>query len=324
MVVLTSCSGLTAAERNRPQIRFICSNEEEICRSWAEKYQLETGVRTSYLRLPTSEALARVASHRYAPEFDAWVGGPSENYLVAKDQGLLEPISLPEANIPARYRDRDGHWFGIYASLLGFCVNQDVLDKHNLPVPQSWEDLEDSQWQSWISASSPLTSGTAFTALWTQATIFGPDAARHLKAVYQNVGRLTHSGTAPANVVARGQAAVAISFTPYCLSPDSTAQSSLRIIYPQEGTFYEVGGAAVLAGGNNISQAKSFLSWVTSPTGQTVASDCGVNQIPINESVPGNLTSYLRNTKIRVLDLSTQEASQARAAWLEWFANTQW
>ncbi|MDO5720102.1 MAG: ABC transporter substrate-binding protein [Actinomycetaceae bacterium] len=305
------------------RLSFVCSNDEKICEQWKNRFAVDTGIETQYQRLPTSEALARIQAARSHPEFDLWVGGPSENYVVAASKGLLASYTPAGVeDIPAQYRDPNGRWYGVYASILALCSNPDLLQELGKNAPQSWKELEDPAWRSWISGSSPLTSGTAFSALWAQARIF-PDPEAHLQAVYSNITRYTHSGTAPAAVVARGEAAVAISFAPYCQQVTSGSGQSLNIHYPREGTAYEVGAGAVLAKAHNPESAQRMLDWLTSRPGQEIISDNAVGQIPISRQLPHHLEQVLASSSIKVLPSDVNRAAQERERWLSWFSSFQ-
>ncbi|WP_081314518.1 extracellular solute-binding protein [Cutibacterium avidum] len=310
---LTSCSA-------DDELSIVCSNEEHICQRWVEQFTATSGVPAHFLRLPTSQALARISGSKSAPEFDVWVGGPSENYVAAMEAGLLDPyFPTGYSQIPRKFRSNSGHWFGVYGSVLALCSNPDVLERLGVTAPRSWRDLEAPTLNGWVSASSPLTSGTAYTALWTQIRVFGADADRHLRTVYSHASRLTHSGTSPADVTARGEAAVAISFAPYCRQKVASGRP-MTIAYPSEGTSFEVGGAARIRRARHPDQARIFLDWLSEPAGQEVAAhDEQIHQRPITRSLPGNLAEVLDSTRIKVLYPDTGLAAHARQTWLTWF-----
>lgn len=317
-VVATSALALSACA-STDDLTFICSNDERICKQWSEDFESDTGISARYLRLPTSEALARIDSNANAPEFDVWAGGPSETYVVAAQRGLLEPYRPTHlAEIPTQYRDLENRWFGVYASILALCSNPEVIDQLGVPAPSSWKELENPEFESWISASSPLSSGTAFTALWTQKEVFEDAAGNHLRAVYKNVDRFTQSGTAPAQVVASGEAAVAISFAPYC-DLQTKSGRDLVVLYPRDGTFYEVGSAALLKNSAHPNAAQKFLDWLTSARGQESYSRTGIQQMPITRQLPGNLEDFLYRTQLRVIDTDSKRAAQERVEWINWF-----
>ena len=296
---------------------FLCSNEESVCEQWRADFEHDSGITTRFLRLPTSEALARITSARGKPEFDVWVGGPSDSYVLASERGLLEPYRpVHFEDIPEAFKDENAAWFGVYGSVLALCSNPEVLTENNLPHPTGWRDLEDPRFETWISAPSPLTSGTAFTALWTQTQIFD-EAEDHLEKVFSNVGRFTHSGTAPASVVASGEAAVAITFAPYC-KQQFASNVNLDVVYPKEGTFYEVGAAGLLTGADSSSEGKKLLEWLSSTSGQGAMERAGIPQSPINANLPNNLEDFLSTTNVLVLDATPADLAHDRDEWLRW------
>lgn len=308
-LMLVTCS---LAACSPPSLNVLCSNEEGVCEAWVRAFERETGVQTRFVRLPTAQALARVRVGG-AREFDIWVGGPAENYEVASHENLLARADSTES-IPARFKT--SHWVGIYASMLTVCYNPQVLARNHLPTPTSWVDLEDPKFAGWISAPSPLASGTGYRALLAISASFEGRAKPHLNRIYDNVGRWTNSGTSPASVAALGEAAVAISFSPYCREASTPEQPLLQRV-PAEGTTFEVGGGAVLEGARNAQHARAFLRWLTSEQGQRIVISAG--QTPVREGYPASLSKVLETAHYRVYDISPNRASRERDGWLSWF-----
>ncbi len=308
----------------KEQLAFICSNEESICKNWRDAYAAATGKNVSYLRLPTAQALTRIASSPKNREFDAWVGGPAENYVLAKRRGLLsayQPAGI--SDIPRAMRDSEGYWFGVYGSLLGFCSDQAALAARGLPVPRSWAELANPQYRTLVAASSPLTSGTAFTVIRVLDEIYGDQASTAIRNLYNNVPRLTNSGTAPVKTVLAGEAAIAITFTPYCAGK-SEANKAVTISYPEEGTSYEIGSAALLKNARHVGEAKMFLDWLSQKSGQEVAVKSATPQLAITRAIPGSLASRLEQDDPYILPARPQKSAADRDRWLTWFARQEW
>ncbi len=105
-----------------------CGAQEDWCQAMTSAFQQKTGVQTSFVRLSSGEAVARLESAKDQPEFDVWHGGPADGYGQAKDMGLLEAYKSPNAAaIPDQYKDADGWWTGVYVGALGFCSNTEIL-----------------------------------------------------------------------------------------------------------------------------------------------------------------------------------------------------
>lgn len=232
LVAASICSCSTT-----PQLRLLCSNDEQVCAAWARAYSESRNISVHFLRLPTSMALSRLQSRKTDPEFDLWVGGPSENYELAAAKGLLQESMPASAKQVSRHFQSPQHkWFGVYGSLLAVCTAPD-----SRLALSSWADLANPKYTGRISASSPLSSGTAYSLIQV-AEKSQKNPKRTLEGIYNNVGRFTNSGTAPASVVSSGQADIAISFVPYCVA------NGLSVHYPKDGTTFEIGAAGVLKG----------------------------------------------------------------------------
>lgn len=286
--LLSSCSGPV-------ELRVLCSNDERICNNWATEYAAQTGQKVRFLRLPTSAALARIRSLRTRPEFDVWVGGPAENYELAQTEGLLAPTSLPASRqIPSQFKARNGSWYGVYGSVLAICANPTELARKKLRPPQSWRQLSQKQYSGVISAASPRSSGTALSLIQTiEMTYRNPKDI--LTGIYNNVGRFTNSGTAPASAIASRQGALAISFTPYCRA------QSLEVIYPSEGTTYEIGAGALLAKSPHPKRGRAFLNWLLSPPGQRAGEVGNLKQAPTNATFENSLAKLLANPHLKIV-----------------------
>lgn len=287
-LLIWSVAVLSAASGRR-SITVLCSSVETLCQQWARGFTQRSGIEVFMVRLPTGEALARLSRPGTAGEFDVWHGGPSDAYTVARSRNLLEPYLSPEAHaVPAQYRDLEGSWTGVYLGVLGFCSNQRLLDALGLPVPRSWDDLLAPQLRHRISAPNPLTSGTGYTLLQTQALRLGNEEAGldYARALDAQVLQYTNSGLAPAGIAGRGEAVVALTFTQHCVRAAEAGMNELVVSYPREGTGFEIGAVAVLAHTADPWAARAYVDWAISREAQLVGSDARLGQLSTREDVP--------------------------------------
>ncbi|GAB79111.1 iron(III) transport system substrate-binding protein [Austwickia chelonae] len=277
ILALVLCLGLLAwsgahvlSSHRAESLNVLCSSIEELCRQWADTFTEDTGIPVTVVRLSSREALSRMARGDAAADYDIWHGGPSELYVLADQRGLLRPHRPAEAEtVPTAYRDPAGAWTGVYRGNLGFCSDPDALKDLGVPVPQSWEDLLDPRLAGRISSPNPVTSGTGSTIVGVQAHRFGDHetALAWLHRLDQNVLQYTRSGMAPAGVVARGEAAVALTFTQHCVRQIEVGRR-LVISYPREGTGAEIGAVAVLKSARHPEWAGVYVDFATSRAGQ--------------------------------------------------------
>jgi len=268
------------------KLTVLCTPQEDWCVALTKAFQAETGIETNYVRLSSGESVARLRAGKDNPEFDVWFGGPADGYMVAKNEGLIEPYTSPATEkISAELKDKDGFWTGEYVGALGFCSNKDVLDSLGVPVPTSWNDLLNPKLKGQIAMAHPATSGTAFTAFWTVATLndFNIDKAfEYYKQLHNNILQYTKTGSAPGPMAGRGEVAVAIIFSHDCVKFQEEGMTSLVGSFPQEGTGYEIGGVAMIKGAKNPEAAKKWIDWTLSAKVQEIAATVKSFQLPTN------------------------------------------
>lgn len=309
-----------AADRGAGAVSVLCSNDADICDQWARDFTATTGVDVTMVRLPTSEALSRLEHSGTVPEFDIWHGGPAEFYTRAASEGLLQAYEPPgTADIPDALRDPAHRWTGVYASVLAFCSDTAHLARLGVAVPRSWEDLLDPGLRGMVVTSSPRTSGTAYTLMFTQYQRLGRGAAEdYLRSLYGQVQQFTRSGTAPARTVASGEAAVAVTFAPYCTS-DQQGTTGLEVTLPSDGTGYEVGAVALLAGAPHPTQARRYIDYAVSERGQTACRRVGIHQLPTDTRLPDDITGLLEDPGSDLLPSDVHERNRMRDPLVGWF-----
>ncbi|UBU11504.1 ABC transporter substrate-binding protein [Nonomuraea gerenzanensis] len=286
-LVLSGCARApSTAPADTGKVVVACGATEEWCAAMTSGFTAATGLDAGFVRLSSGEALARIQAGAANPEFDVWHGGPADGYAAAAGNGLLEKYVSPNAAaIPDRYKDPGGTWTGVYVGVLGFCDNTKVLGEKRLPVPQSWQDLLHPGLRQNIGIAHPSTSGTAYTALWTQVTLHGgaPDAAlAYMRRLHPNVLQYSKSGAAPAQQVARGEVGVGIVFSHDCVATREQGFTDLRVTFPAEGTGYEVGGVALVKGAHNPVSARRYIDWALTPAAQEIGPGVGSYQAPTN------------------------------------------
>lgn len=284
-LVLAGCArspGTAAADAGK--VVVACGATEEWCAAMTAAFTTATGVKSEFVRLSSGEALARIKAGEADPEFDVWHGGPADGYAAAAASGLLEDYVSPNAAaIPDRYKDRDGTWTGVYVGVLGFCGNTKVLGEKRLPMPESWEGLLDPALRQNVGIAHPSTSGTAYTALWTQVARHGgagDEALAYMKRLHPNVLQYSKSGAAPAQQAARGEIGVGIVFSHDCVATMEQGFTDLQVTFPAEGTGYEVGGVALVKGAHNPVSAKKYIGWALTPAAQEIGPSVRSYQAP--------------------------------------------
>ena len=233
---------------------------------------------------------------------------------ISKDAGVTQAVSLPSltANVPAAYRDGDGHWFGltmrsrvIYASKER--VKQDTI---------TYEELADPKWKGKICtrpgqhayntalvASMIANKGEAFAETW-------------LKGVKANLARKPAGGDREAvRDVQAGLCDLAISNTYYMAAmvknPEQKAWAdAVRMIFPNSGdrgSHINISGMALTKSAPNKAAALKLMEFLASDEAQKLYADDN-NEYPINPTVPQSATvkswGTLKPDALPIVDIS--------------------
>ena len=296
-------------------LTVLCTPQEDWCQAMVAAFQEETGIETSYVRLSSGEAFARLQAAADAPEFSVWWGGPADGFVAANAEGLLEPYVSPNAEaVAAEQKDAAGVWTGVYVGALGFCSNTTVLDELGVDVPTSWDDLLNPDLQGQVAMAHPASSGTAYTALYTQVLRLGgeDEAIEYMQELHPNILQYTSSGAAPAEMAGRGEIGVSVVFSHDCVRNIDAGFSDLEVSFPEEGTGYEIGGVALIANAPEPEAAKMWIDWSLTAQAQEIGATTASFQLPTNPDAAVSERS-VNLEEVNLVDYDFQAAGEARA-----------
>jgi len=293
MIGLAACLVLTgtAHAQDKGQVNVICSVQAEWCQMIQTVFTRTTGIKVNLSMRGSGEALAQLIAERANPKTDLWFGGTGDPHLQAAEQDLtLEYRSpaLPQLHGWAQRQAAQSGYrtVGIYSGPLGFGYNTELIAKRRLPVPRSWADLLNPVHKGEIQVANPASSGTAYTMIATLVQLMGEDKAfEYLKALHKNVSQYTRSGTGPIKAVARGEAAVSISFVHD--GPTEAAQGfPVATVTPSEGTGAEIGSMSLVKGARNLENARKLYEWALTAQAQQFGAAARQFQLPSHRDTP--------------------------------------
>ena len=253
-------------------LNVLCTPQELWCVEMTKAFQAKTGITTKFIRLSSGEALTRLVASKNNPEFDVWTGGPNDSHISGRIQGVVEAYKSPTRNmLKSQFKDADGYWTGIYMGALGFCSNTNELKRLGLKAPTSWNDLLNPKYKGNFMMAHPGTSGTAYTALWSQVLRLGSEDAAidYMKELNKNVLSYTRSGAGPTGPLGRGEVATGLVFSHDCTAAILRG-NPLVVSFPKEGTGFEIGGIALVKGAKNPDAAKAYIDFALSAEAQNI------------------------------------------------------
>ncbi|MGC5626944.1 extracellular solute-binding protein [Georgenia sp. Z1344] len=202
-----------------------------------EAFTEETGIEAPNDPKNSGQTLAALEAEAAAPAADVAYYGIVFGYQ-ASDAGLVtsyEPEGFDE--IPENLRDEDGEWFTVHQGAVAFIVNTDELG--DVPVPQSWEDLTDPQYEGMVGYLDPTQAAVGYSVLTAAnlalgGTLDDPTPGLEWASAMADNGVVNPAQTATASVQ-QGEIPILIDadFNGHQLA---AAGDPIEVVYPEEGS----------------------------------------------------------------------------------------
>lgn len=198
-------------------------------------------------------------------------------------------------NIPAEFRDPDGHWFGVTTRARIVYASKDRVADGEVTT---YEDLADPKWKGRIC----IRSGTnAYNLALTSAVIahLGEDGAKNwLEGLKANLARKpSGNDRAQVKAIAAGECDISVGNTYYMKKmlddPEQKAWAdAVRIVFPKfenGGTHVNLSGVAMTAAAPNRENALKLMEFLASSDAQEIYAEVN-GEYPIK---PGSKPSEL-------------------------------
>ena len=236
------------------------ANDSNLNRFVFEAFSKDTGIDVEPVEAGSGVLFRRITSERERPLGDI-VWGVSRTLLRA-NKALLEPYASENRDaVPAMFRDPDGLWLGTNVHLLVILQNTKLIPAD--AGPKSWDDLLDPKWKGKIAFTDPANSGSAYTNLTMLAQLWGNnDAAwEKVERLVANTKVLNRSSLVFQGV-GNGEFPLGMSLE-YAGYQWSSNGAPVKVIYPQDGTVTQMEGVAIIKGGPDIENAKTFTDYIS-------------------------------------------------------------
>jgi len=246
-----------------------------------------------------------------SPEADVWWGGGLDAFVIAEEEGLLEPFyntsdpdwvainnsiqatlfGLPLKDLDSNYGKYN--WWGSALSGFGIMYNKEYLEAHNLPVPKDWADLANPIYKGHLTMTPPSKSGSNHMIVEIILQTYGwEEGWEIITKIMANVREYQEHSYLVPPVVGSGEYGIApvIDFYAFgqiaALGPDV-----IGFFYPPLGdnngshTIINPDSIALLKNAPHPKLAYEFMKFVLSYDGQKLLFEDPINRLPVREDV---------------------------------------
>ncbi|WP_127494478.1 putative 2-aminoethylphosphonate ABC transporter substrate-binding protein [Paenibacillus glycanilyticus] len=261
-------NGNKAAAEANAELTVYTALEDDQIQTYLESYKAaHPNVKVNIVRDSTGVITAKLLAEKDNPVADVVWGTAATSLLVLDQNNMLEGYS-PKGieNIQPEFKDKQepAHWVGIDAWETAFAVNTAELKKKGLEIPKSYADLIKPEYKGLIVMPNPASSGTGFlTVNGLQQLMGDSDAWSYLDKLDQNIAVYTESGSKPAKMAGTGEYPIGISFG-YRAIQEKKGGAPVEVVFPAEGSGWDVEANALMKKDNIKPEAKEFLDWAIS------------------------------------------------------------
>ena len=230
-----------------------------------DAFTQETGVKVELLSMSSGEVLSKLRAEGGTPSADLWFGGGIDAFMSAKEDGLLEQVTFAAAaDLADEFKDPDGFWFSKGITIVGFLLNDALMDELQLTAPASWADLTNASYAGEIIMSNPAVSGTNYAVVNALLQTLGEEEGwNYFDSLNANIAYYGKRGSDPLNKTGAGEYAIGISYIDRGVEAQAE-EKGLTIVYPSDGIPWVPEGVAVFKNADNVDAAKYFVEWLFS------------------------------------------------------------
>lgn len=195
---------------------------------------------------------------------------------------LSGSISEQQDIVRDEFKDSGGKWIGVWYDPYVFCYNADFV-KNTWQIPLTWQDLKDSR-DIKVAMTDFVAASAAANLLYSMAEAFGTDDALNtMRSVHPKVVRYAKYLSTPLRMAGMGEADMAVGVQSEALKYIHD-NYPLTIIYPKDGTAYQLTAAGILSNSYQKEDAAAFVQWLLGDEVQLALRNSRYYYVPTNYS----------------------------------------
>ncbi len=330
VIGLLVTSGCSSSE---PEVVVYTSVDRVYSEPIFEAFYEETGIKVLAVydveASKTTGLVQRLIQEKDKAKADVFWNGEMVQMLRLKQEGVLTPYASPSADaFSDQFVDSELEWtaFGGRARIL--LVNNDLVARDQWP--DSWKDLSKDASEMNVGLAKPMFGTTATHAAGLY-TLFGQETIKtEYEAMISEGVKVVDGNGAVRDLVVSGALSYGFTDTDDALGAIRKG-ANVSIIFPDQGpddigTMIIPNSVAMIEGGANVDEAKTFIDYLLSKETTKDLMQAGWFQMMLAESswVDDDLLPYLPdNGEIKIMDVNYDEVieqfGQSQADMIELF-----
>ena len=278
-------------------------------------------VDVQFLDMGSREILERVRAERNRPQADLWWGAAHTTFQTAAEENLLAPYKPTWAD-KVSSRDNQDRWYGTYQTPEVIVYNSEVVKPEE--APKDWDDVLDPKWRDKVLIRNPNPSDSMraiFGAMiWrfykdTSSPDQGYDWLRRLDA---NVHEYTADGTLLMQKLVRREGLITLWNLPDVWLYKEQKGFPIGYVFPASGTPVITDGIAIVRGGPNEADARSFYEFVTTQESLVLAAK-KYYRIPVRSDIDRAQLPAWMNERVNEMPLDWDLLRKQSSDWLRYW-----
>lgn len=181
----------------------------------------------------------------------------------------------------------------------GIMYNVDYLDENAISPPTDWKDLLMPQWQGHIGMTSPTRSGTTHVVVESILQEYGwNNGWSYLIELAGNLATITARSFGVQQGILKKRFGAGPTIDNFAFI-EMTSEHKVGFVYPHNPVVLPV-NIAIVRGSKNSNNARVFIDYLLSDTGQKLLLDSSIRRFPLNsdlvEEKSGGVLQYYHNS----------------------------
>lgn len=299
MVAFTGCSTAPAAKtsdvsQGEKSVNLYTDRHYESDDALYQQFTDKTGIKVNVVKGKSDELIERLKTEGNDSEADLLVLADAGRLNQAKTQDLLQKASseVLNTNIPDKYRDRDGQWFGMTKRARVLVYSKERVKPSEL---STYADLTDSRWAKKVLVrSSENIYNQSLLASFIELN--GKEAAKAwADGIVKNMARDPEGGDRDqAKAIAAGLGDVAIMNTYYfgqmlnsSDAEEKKVAETLGVFFPDQnstGTHVNISGIGLTKVSKHVDEAILLMEFLSGEEAQKQYAEANF-EYPVNPKV---------------------------------------